>query len=181
MATLPREVRKVIFQQCYSYPLPNIAKCRGTMQCRLVSSTWMEIQFPPLFATNIPRSHEWGYKKIMICSIVLPPLAEWWRHACIFNSLMYSLQRNSVLLLSQRVWLLCRSLFPPHKHELLTQILEMAEIHRDSRSYALSVEDFGRLCIAYQKLCTEYPGLLEYDFRYNKIQLPPSDSVSSDN
>lgn len=71
-------------------------------------------------------------------------------------------------------------LFPPDMQELTGELLEMADVHRDSRSYALSVEDFGRLCTAYQKLCTDHPGLLEYDFRYNRITLPPSDGVTSD-
>jgi len=63
------------------------------------------------------------------------------------------------------------------------QLLDMADIHADSRSFALSVEDFNRLCLAYQKLCDEHPGLRDYDFRYNKIELPPSpssDTVSDD-
>jgi len=62
----------------------------------------------------------------------------------------------------------------------MTELLELADVHHDSRSYALSVEDFSRLCSAYQKLCAEHPGLLEYDFRYNRGPLPPSDIVSND-
>jgi len=73
-----------------------------------------------------------------------------------------------------------RKLFPPDMQELTSELLEMADIHRDSRSYALSVEDFGRLCTAYQKLCNDRPGLLEYDFRYNRIPLAPSDCVTGD-
>jgi len=56
--------------------------------------------------------------------------------------------------------------------ELTAQLLGMADVHSDTRSYALNTEDFSRLCTAYQKLCDEYPGLYEYDFRYNKIPVP---------
>jgi len=58
------------------------------------------------------------------------------------------------------------------------KMLEMADVHRDSRSYALAVEDFNRLCIAYQKLCAEHRGLYEYDFRYNKSPVSPSSNDS---
>jgi len=63
---------------------------------------------------------------------------------------------------------------------LTAQLIDMAEIHTDSRSFALSIEDFGRLCTAYQKLCDEHPGLFEYDFRYNKISLSSSNNDSDE-
>jgi len=66
---------------------------------------------------------------------------------------------------------LCRTLFPEEMQDLTFQLLDMADVHPDSRSFALSVEDFNRLCLAYEKLCVEHPGLFEYDFRYNKIAL----------
>jgi len=74
--------------------------------------------------------------------------------------------------------LLCRTLFPAEVQEELTdRLLDMADIHSDSRSFALSIEDFSRLCLAYQKLCDEHQGLRDYDFRYNKIELPSSSSI----
>jgi len=76
--------------------------------------------------------------------------------------------------------LLFRKLFPEDMQELTTQLLDMADVHPDSRSFALSTEDFNRLCLAYQKLCTEHPGLFDYDFRYNRISVPSSDIASND-
>jgi len=63
---------------------------------------------------------------------------------------------------------------------LTAELLHMADIHRDSRSYALSIEDFSRLCTAYQKLCAEHPGLYEYDFRYNKRPVHPCENDYDD-
>jgi len=54
----------------------------------------------------------------------------------------------------------------------------MSDIHSDSRSFALNIDDFSRLCMAYHKLCSEHPGLYEYDFRYNKIPLLSSNNKS---
>jgi len=53
----------------------------------------------------------------------------------------------------------------------------MSDIHADSRSYALSIEDFSRLCTAYQQLCAEHPGLYEYDHRYNKTPTIVTDNI----
>jgi len=64
--------------------------------------------------------------------------------------------------------------------DLTAKLLDMADIHYDSRSYVLNIEDFNRLCTAYQKLCSEHPGLYEYDFRYNKVHLSLSDNDADD-
>jgi len=64
--------------------------------------------------------------------------------------------------------------------QLTSELLEMADVHPDSRSYALSIEDFGRLCTAYEKLCAGHSGLLEYDFRYNRVPVSASNGISSD-
>jgi dimethyladenosine transferase 1 len=58
-----------------------------------------------------------------------------------------------------------QTLFPPERPDLTARILEMSDIHADSRSFMLSIEDFDRLCQAYQQLCEETPGLFEYDYR----------------
>jgi len=75
---------------------------------------------------------------------------------------------------------MCRTLFPENMQALTTQLMDMADIHSDSRSFALSIEDFNRLCLAYQNLCVEHPGLFDYDFRYNRIALPSADTTSND-
>ena len=45
------------------------------------------------------------------------------------------------------------------------RMVAMAEIHPDSRPFALGVDDFGRLCHAYMALCAEFPELQGYDYR----------------
>lgn len=64
----------------------------------------------------------------------------------------------------------CRTLFPAELHHLTWNLLESADVHPDSRSYALTIEDFDRLCSAYQRLCDQNPGLFEYDYRAPKAR-----------
>lgn len=58
-----------------------------------------------------------------------------------------------------------RTLFPPDSPHLTKQILELADVHPDSKSYSLGLEDFNRLCHAYKSMCDENPGLFEFDYR----------------
>ena len=57
-------------------------------------------------------------------------------------------------------------------------LLESADVHPDSRSYALSIEDFDRLCSAYQRLCDQHPGLFEYDYRAPKTKTSDAETNS---
>ncbi|XP_054153319.1 mitochondrial dimethyladenosine transferase 1-like [Oppia nitens] len=58
------------------------------------------------------------------------------------------------------------TLFPPDlKEELLPEIFEKADIDPELRCTMLSVEEIGRLCTLYQKMCDDNMGLFEYDYR----------------
>lgn len=49
-------------------------------------------------------------------------------------------------------------------------LLAEADVHPDSRSYMLSVEDFDRLCTVYKRLCDKHSGLFEFDYRASKVE-----------
>ncbi|ESO06925.1 hypothetical protein HELRODRAFT_110947 [Helobdella robusta] len=57
------------------------------------------------------------------------------------------------------------TLFPPDRPDLTRRLLTRADVHADSRSYSLHVEDFDRMCQAYKEICDEEPHLLTYDYR----------------
>ena len=59
----------------------------------------------------------------------------------------------------------CRTLFPADRPDLTIRILEMSNVHPDSRSFHLSIDDFERLCLAYEKICTDEPALFDFDYR----------------
>lgn len=58
-----------------------------------------------------------------------------------------------------------QTLFPPDSPHLTRQICEMSDIHPDSKSFSLSVDDFNRICHSYKQICDENVGLFEYDYR----------------
>lgn len=55
-------------------------------------------------------------------------------------------------------------LFPVTLRPLLTEtLLNDANVDGKLRPFQLSVEEFNRICMAYQKICREHPALLKYD------------------
>ncbi|KAL3867734.1 hypothetical protein ACJMK2_040597 [Sinanodonta woodiana] len=57
------------------------------------------------------------------------------------------------------------TLFPPNRPELTARMFEEADVSPDILARRLSVEEVGRLCHVYNKICQENPGIYEYNFR----------------
>jgi len=57
-----------------------------------------------------------------------------------------------------------RRLFPVTLRPTLVEtLLNDADVDGKLRPFQLSVEEFNRICIAYQKICQQHPTLLKYD------------------
>jgi len=55
-------------------------------------------------------------------------------------------------------------LFPVTMRPVLVEtLLNDADVDGKLRPFQLSIEEFNRICIAYQKICQQYPTLLKYD------------------
>lgn len=55
-------------------------------------------------------------------------------------------------------------LFPVTMRPVLVEtLLNDADVDGKLRPFQLSIEEFNRICIAYQKICRQYPTLLKYD------------------
>lgn len=64
-----------------------------------------------------------------------------------------------------------QTLFPHDRPELTKRLLEESDVHPDSRSYMLDMDDFARLCKVYKSICDEDPDLLTYNYRSHENAL----------
>jgi dimethyladenosine transferase 1 len=69
-------------------------------------------------------------------------------------------------------------LFPvPARQKLGKEMYNLAEIDPTTRPYQLTVEEFGRLCHAYSKICDRDPRLLKYNHRAAREEREDFDSL----
>lgn len=61
-----------------------------------------------------------------------------------------------------------KNLFPRHREELVTKLVDLADVDPTTRIIQLTVEEIGRLCHVYEELCTEEPELGQYNFRLGR-------------
>ncbi|XP_002739171.2 dimethyladenosine transferase 1, mitochondrial-like [Saccoglossus kowalevskii] len=56
-------------------------------------------------------------------------------------------------------------LFPYDYQELVDDVFEMTGVDPSTTPQWLTVDDFNRLCIAYNDICSRYPGIMNYNYR----------------
>ena len=75
-----------------------------------------------------------------------------------------SLILNIRLIINGLFFCATRRLFPVTMRPVLVEtLLNDADVDGKLRPFQLSIEEFNRICIAYQKICQQYPTLLKYD------------------
>ena len=72
-----------------------------------------------------------------------------------------------VLVMIRLILFCCfRTLFPPDREiELTERMFKDSAVVSSTRPMKLSMDEFKRLCLVYNDLCDENPGLFDYDYR----------------
>lgn len=58
-----------------------------------------------------------------------------------------------------------RDLFPPIMSNLVDDFFKTSQVDPTKQSFRLSMEEWSRLCCAYEHLCLLNPGLIDYNYR----------------